>query len=513
MKQTILKLALFLFAGNLLLISCQKKDELIKPFPQTPPPALSQYFQLTMDSLPGEPVAPVSNVFALVNIINTVNDTVLTNKKLPVSFQDGKFKTQKVALPAGDYRVSQFLIVNGDNQVRSATPVINSFKATMVSKPLPLAFTLPKELVVSVPIEIIKVEATDTPESFGYPAGLFNQVTDSNSNQNDFQIKMRLAVQVGNILYDSLPGTVLYSSWDENQQQQSKYITLTAFTNDITLSRAALKHHFRINKWGATYELTLLKNEIQDGALYTIGGTKEAKKLKQKLTYKLVAGTYVPEKKLAFNYQGDAKLSGIDHYLKNPDKSTYLAMREVFQYNNNSLEKINRYDQNNQQTGYTSFGYNATGKVHRITESANDVVTTATVDYFQAPDDITEVSFNYSYSNTSIGMQYYQRYYRGSILSDNSKTDVNSTETGMYDYDNQINPHAHLGWPDLFLSNESKSNRVWQQKSYYGNYPEAVAYEFKYTYDAEGYPVELFTHYKSYLTNTFQYTIKTVYTY
>jgi len=513
MKQTFLKLTLSFIIGNFFFISCREKDELIKPLPQTPPPASSQYFQLAMDSLPGEPNAPVNNVFALVNIINASNDTILTNKKLPVSFQDGKFKTQKVALPAGDYRVTQLLIVNGDNKVQSATPVINSPKATLVSKPLPLAFALPKELVVSVPIETIKVEPTDTPESFGYPPGLFNQVSDSNSNQDDFNIKMKLAIQVGEILYDSIPGTVLYSTWDEKQQQQSKYMTLAAGTNNITLSRTAVKHHFRITKWGSTYELTVLKTELQDGALYTLGGTKAAKKLKAELTYKLVAGSYVPEKKLAFNYEGDGKLSGIDHYLKNADKSTYLAMHEVFQYNNNALEKINRYDQNNQQTGYTSFSYNAVGKINRISESADNVTTNVTVDYFQVDSDISEVAFNYTYSNTHIGMQYYQRYYRGSILSDNSKTDVNNTESGMYKYDNQINPRAHLGWPDLFLSNQSKNNLTWQQKSYYGYYPEPVAYDFKYTYDGEGYPIELITHYKSYITNAFLYTIKTVYAY
>ena len=41
MKQTILNLTLSLFVGNLLLISCQEKNELVKPLPQTPPPALS----------------------------------------------------------------------------------------------------------------------------------------------------------------------------------------------------------------------------------------------------------------------------------------------------------------------------------------------------------------------------------------------------------------------------------------------------------------------------------------
>jgi hypothetical protein len=148
-----------------------------------------------------------------------------------------------------------------------------------------------------------------------------------------------------------------------------------------------------------------------------------------------------------------------------------------------------------------------------MTESANGVVTTATVGYLQISEEMSEVLLNYTYSNSPNGGEYVQRYYRGSIISDNMKTAINSTEAGMYRYDDQINPRAHIGWPDLFLSNESKNNVVWQSKTCTGVYPGAVAYEFEYTYDAEGYPTELITQYKSYLTNTFLYTIKTVYTY
>ena len=175
MKPTILKLTLFLFLGNLFLLSCRKADDLVKPIPQNPPPVLSHFFQLTIDSIPGEPVAPVNNLFALVNVVNERNDTVLNNRKLPISF-NGKFKTQELELPAGSYRVTKFWIINGDNKVRFVTPIANSAKATAVSRPLPVSFVLPQPVVLIVPIEVAKVEPTDTPESFGYPAGSFNQV-------------------------------------------------------------------------------------------------------------------------------------------------------------------------------------------------------------------------------------------------------------------------------------------------------------------------------------------------
>jgi hypothetical protein len=110
-------------------------------------------------------------------------------------------------------------------------------------------------------------------------------------------------------------------------------------------------------------------------------------------------------------------------------------------------------------------------------------------------------------------MNYYQRYAGGNRVSDNSNTTNNSTETGQYDYDSNINPYAHMGWLNLLLSNGSKNNVTRQLKTFYGNYPVAVAYSFSYKYDADGYPTELVRQYKSYQTGQHLYTTKTVYNY
>jgi len=515
MKPTILKLTLSLLLGNFLLFSCRKPDDLIKPVPQTPPPALSHSFQLTIDSIPGEPVAPIDNLFALVTLVNSQNEAVLTNKKLAISF-NGKFKTPEMELPAGNYRVTQFLLINEVNKVRFVAPIANSVKANTVSRPLPVSFIMPQPVVLSVPVEVAKVSASDTPESFGYPAGSFNQVPvpDNPGEQNTFsKIKLRLAIQVGDIWYDSMPGTVLYSTWDQSQQVTGKYITLVPGVNEINLSRSATKHHFRITKWGSSYELTLLKNDVQEGSIYTLGGSKQPKMLKSELTYKLVGGTYIAQSKTSFAYR-DGKLAGIDYYLKKADNTPYLAMKDQFQYSNGRLEKIHRFDEKNQQSGSTSFSYNAAGKINSIVEEANDIRTTATVDYFyDAETGQTEVGFNYSYSHHSNPKQYSQRYHQGNILSDINSAGNAYTETGLYDHDNQINPYAHMGWHNLFLSNNSKNNMVRQYKTYYGSYPVAVAYEFNYKYDADGYPMELIRHYRSYATNQFLYSTKTVFSY
>jgi len=148
MKPTIFKLGFFLFFGNLLLISCRKPDDLVKPVPQTPPPVLSHSFQLTIDSIPDEPVASINNLFALVTLVNAQNEAVLTNKKLAISF-NGKFKTPELELPAGNYRLTKFLLINESNKVRFVSPIENSAKANTVSKPIstPAAFIPPLDTI------------------------------------------------------------------------------------------------------------------------------------------------------------------------------------------------------------------------------------------------------------------------------------------------------------------------------------------------------------------------------
>ena len=98
----------------------------------------------------------------------------------------------------------------------------------------------------------------------------------------------------------------------------------------------------------------------------------------------------------------------------------------------------------------------------------------------------------------------------------NKKPAISSTgggEAGTYKYDFNINPFAHMNMPNIFLSNLSKNNLIEQQKNYSGNIPSAEPYKFEYTYDADGYPVELVKHFKNYRTGEHLFKIKIVYTY
>jgi hypothetical protein len=519
MRQLFLKvMGALILVNSILLSACSKKEDTITNNPpENPPPVLSRSVQWTLDTLPGRSSGPVTNLFAVVSVENEQQQEILSGKKLAISY-NGKYKTEELELPAGTLKVTRFILVNEAGVAQFATPKAGSQKAGLITAALPVSFILPQPVQSAVAMQVLRIQPGDTPESYGYPAGTFNNGTQNPppGNGNNFiKIKLRAYVQVGDIRYDSIPGTVLYTYWDENQQSFGRYLPLVAGVNEITLSTAALRHHFRFSKWGVDYELALTKQELTEGRLYEIGGTKQAKKLKTELVYTLVNGVYKPETRTTFSYGNNNKLSEINYYAKRQDNSVYLSKKEVFQYAGEQLQQINQFDENSAAAGFISFEYNTSGKISKVVnQDGSGIRTTGIATYHYTPaTDMTEVKVRYSYSHNSIIMDYYQRYRQGNMISDNSVTSLNNTENGQYLYDNAINPFAHIGRYDLLFYGRSKNNILDEQKTYFGSYPQAVVYSYTYRYDEEGYPVEVLKNYKSYLTGQHLYTTKTVYTY
>lgn len=509
-------MALALFIATLfLLVSCKKPVDPNNPNPGPGPmPGLSHAFQFSLDSLPGQPNAPVANLFAQIDVKNEQNELVLVNKKLAISF-DGKFKTEELKLPAGNYRISKLFIVSGTGNLLYAVPVINSVKANAVAKPLPYTAILPHPVTLTIAATVLKVETTDKAFDFGYAAEDFP--TDNKPGENgNLSIHVKVAIKVGEIMYDSIPASLMYRTFDANNQLlHVKFISLAAGVNTVQLSETAALHELSVRKWNVDYKREISKTEVRKDVVYVFGGEKEAKKLKSELVYKWNGEQYKADSKISYFYGGKGNLEVIEYYQRrSTDNSPYRAKREVFQYNGSFAEKINEYDENDKLNGFTAFGYNGNGKVNSIIQDAGGVRTDVAVTYHPVTiNGIAETSMHFTYSNTSILMDYYQRWKDGNCFSENSKSGNNNTETATYDYDQNINPYAHMNRPDLFLSYNSKNNITVQQRTYYGSYPASVIYSFGYKYDDEGYPVELIRRYKSYLTGEHLFTTKTVYTY
>jgi len=265
-------------------------------------------------------------------------------------------------------------------------------------------------------------------------------------------------------------------------------------------------------KWGITDEQMFTNAEVQEGAILELGGSKAAKKLRQEVGYLLIAGAYQVQSKTVYYYRADGYLDHVGYYQKKPQHTDLkLYTTDRFLYEGPMVNQIRRFDENNVLVSTTEFSYNSMGKIIHVQQSGYGLETYVAVNY-ERSDSIQTINIDYLYNNGQ-AMEYKMQFVGGNKVEDIAKSSTGGSESGQYKYDQQINPFAHLNMPDFYLSNRSKNNLTSQRKVYAGSVPAGIPYRFEYSYDPEGYPTVLTSHYKSYVTGAELYTIKTVYTY
>jgi hypothetical protein len=513
-KLTTISLALLI--GVLTLIACKKTIE--NPGGGNNPPVdttVLRKFQLVIDSLPGETIT-VTNLAAIISVTDGQDELVVSDRKVSLSY-NGKYVTDSITLAKGQYKVTKLWLIEPNNTVRFVTPITGSAKAPLVTKPLPLSFSLQLQPVKQVSAEVARVNASDVAENFGYPAGSFGNINPPVDPNGLLKIRVQPIIRIGDIVYDSIPVTLNVLTWSNTGQLNTVNYTLHPGTNEIWLSKAATKYQLKITKWGTFDEMTLQRSQVQEGGLYSLGGNTAAKKLSEVLTYKLINNNYVPETRAVYTYEL-GKVKEILHYRKRPDGSNYLAEKEIFQYTNGKVNSIKKYSEGIILIETTNFTYRNDGKLHKMVHLKGNHQTQATVAYTPLPsgtgisgNHMIDILYNYNYLP-------YITYYNmsiqgGTMLQSITSTSHGNNELAHYQYDYSINPFVHINLPDLYLSNYSKHNKVAEQRTYHGDYPIDEPYKFSYSYGSDGYPSELITKYKTYLTGQHTTTIKTVYKY
>lgn len=328
------------------------------------------------------------------------------------------------------------------------------------------------------------------------------------------KIKLRAEMIIGGIAYDSIPGSLMIRSWDNNGQLFTSFYSMTPGTNQLELPNSRIKFNFRLSKWGTTDELEILTKDIKADSVYVLGAEKEAKKLKTEIVYMLVNGDYKPENKKEFSYHLNGWLDKVTHYGKNPDGTPTVNMTSRFTYNGTKLDRITRLDANNNESGYTAFQYNSVGKISAMkymtgTTGTDQIL--ATVEYGNINRE--EVTVRYTYAGIDYTPNYFMQFEGGNLVSGVYAIPNQNNEIVNYQYDLNINPYYHLNWPDLYLTNSSKNNVTARVQMASGGTVGVIPYDYSYSYNSEGYPNEVFTKYKSDLTGQHAYTTKTVFTY
>ena len=487
------------------LSSCVKEESSM----QLPAPLEMNTFRIMLDTLPDGSSYDTSDLFAFVTIKNDKNEEVLSNKKLGISF-NGKYVTEKIKLDAGNYKISSFIISNGGSFTQFAAPKANSPKASEVQTPLNISFKLENADIFDLPVEVAKVLNEDKAENFGYQATDFKVQT---IEENKFtKIKLQAVIRVGDIIYDNIPALFKLSSWDSKGIVSEKDTLLTGGVNEVFLPKSGVKYQFKLSKWGVSDEMTLNKDQISETAVYTLGGAKSPKKLRLEEQFTFTQAGYMPSGKTIYSYDPYGNLKKIEYYDKLPQFSDLrLAWSKVYVYSNDKLSKINYTNDQGTQVGYLELTYNTEGtKIIKMKEVNYDQVTNAQVGY-QFLSGYARINFKYTFSNGNT-MDYFQKIIGGNRIED-SATSPGGGESGIYQYDFNINPFAHMNMPNIYLSNLTKNNLVNQKKTYSGSIPSAEPYKFEYSYDNEGYPKELIKSFKNYLNGDHLFKIKTVYSY
>jgi len=483
------------------LLACEKEN--IKPGPT---PVKSNKFRIVVDGLSGV----TTGLNAVITIQKSVaGEEVISNKKLSLTHND-KYVSEEISLQDGNYKLTKFLVVDNLGKVVYATPLVNSSRAAEVQRPLNIDISLPNPSSLQLPVEVLKVQATDNAESFGYPAGTFNE--QQNTPVETFKVKLKASVTVGTINYDSIPANFKIITWDANNVAHEKDTFLNAGAKEIVLPKSHVKFQFKLIKWGVSDEITLTRSQIQEGTTYILGGNKAAKKIKLEETYLFVEGSYQPSGKAIYSYNSSGNLSEVAFYQKMPQHSTLqYTHKNVYLYTGGNVNRINSVEANGTASGFTKFTYNLQGtKVINMHRKSYDQETFAAVEY-SYPAGHASITIDYLYSNGN-SMEYKMKFVGGNKVEDVARSN-NGGEGGSYSYDFNINPYAHMNMPDIYLSNLSKNNLLTQQKGYSGGFPSGDLYKLEYTYDSEGYPVEVIKYYRSYITGQDLYKTKTVFTY
>jgi hypothetical protein len=503
------------FAFFLLLFvvfSCQR-DVVDLPGTGTPPPdsTSQRSFRIVFDHMTRYRDIP-DNLTAALAIEDTKGTVV--NLSAPVVF-DRQYTTVVVTLPKGTFTLRKLVITDGAGIVRFATPVAGSLKAPMVTKPLSVSLTLDENILKEVKLEVLPVAVSDAASGFGYPEGTFGKP--QTDPESDKQIFVHPVIRIGEVVYDSIPTQLVVRSWDVKNEMTYNAYYLAGGRQSVTLSGKAVKHQLSISKWGISDEFTLTKGEIKENTVYPMGGEKPAKKLKTVFETKVVNTTAIPMTKTSYEYHPNGLLKQKQVLGKRQDMSNYVVQKDVYEYTGDQITTVISYDENNQVIKTMFAQYDAEGKLTGMEEKKGSLFTRAAIHYFPLEtwsglQQDYRADVQYTYEHGSYTGYYSKTMHAGDVLADKLSRNGN-LEEGLYAYDRLINPYVHLRIPDLFLNHLPQHNLTVQWKTWSGAHPEIIAYDFKYTYDSEGYPKELLTKYRSYTTKADVYTIRTTFEY
>lgn len=489
----------FLLTVAMVLTMGCSKDEKISgtPLPDAPAPNEAAV-QLVID-LPGQ--SAITGARAILVLHKAGQEKIV---KVSLTEQGNKMHTGPIVLDDGEYDLTQLKITDKNGVYLFAVPRAQSAKANEVNTPLNIRFSANSEKPL-LNITATAIGGTNNALDFGYPMGAFE-------NQDQFSIKLKATINVGGYIYDNMDGQLTLTWYDAAQQPHTEQIQLKAGDNSIALVKNATRYVFDYRKWNVTDQMDMPADAITPDMTIIIGGTVKARKLSEEKTWHF--NDFINElySRKTYTYNSKDQLVKTLYYQKIPQyQDLQLQQIHAFEYQLGRLMQVKFLDRYNMPYGYIKFTYNNNGFVTNMEQKSYDQFTYAAVDY-AADNGKVEVTIDYLYDNGH-SLEYKYWLENGNKTRETGRSSTGSSEGGTYQYDNFINPYYLLGVQDIFLRYNSRNNLLEQAKGYTGGFPTLEPYQFDYSYDEAGYPVQLMKKFRSYPSGNHMYTEKTVYTY
>lgn len=477
---------------------------------------IQRNFKLVFDNL-SEQWNASKSLTAYVTVENPKTPEMQIKLTVPVLFEN-QCSTPVVKLPKGAYKIQRLIINDDSGATQFATPIAGSSKAGQIAKPLSVALVLEEKADKEVRLEVLAVGSTDTPQSFGYPAGTFGKKTGSDEPAMDKRVIIRPHIKVGDVMYEYIPVQLIVKSWDAKGEMDYKIHYLAAGPQEIYLSAKAVRFHLSVSKWGAYAERDLLQSEVKEHDVYDLGASVTARKLKSVAEAKIVGGTTTPQTKTDYEYFVNGELMQRRVWGKKADQSTYLMQKDIFHYTSGNISTIESYDESNQLHKKLTARYDDKGRVVALEETTGADRISVTAGYFpldtySGTEQAYRIDAQYQLENGKYTDYYAKTMSAGRAIHEVYVSHNGGREESFNDFDSSINPYVHLKIPDLLFNQYTRHNMVFPRKQYSGGRPLHEAYDFKYTYDEHGYPKELLTKYRSTQTRLDTYMIRTVFVY
>ena len=104
---------------------------------------------------------------AVVTIEDASGNIVQNAVTIPLENLNGNYISNPISLATGNYQLTEFLLVNQNNQVIYASPLKSSPLAYLSSNPLPIYFDIQTNIVTNIIPDVISA-LNYTPQDFGY---------------------------------------------------------------------------------------------------------------------------------------------------------------------------------------------------------------------------------------------------------------------------------------------------------------------------------------------------------